>query len=287
MLKSSKKYLIASADSMGVDLITHTKNLNNLKEDIAVRWTELDKIGDPFPVWPDLVAEKLNLEAINLSVPGIGNRAIYERAINEISRHNPKNIGLVVLMWSEWTRIDIRVPRYANYFRVRGRDRVNEILFKESLYGKLNKLQTYEYIKMIVELNLMYFYLMQNFLENLGIKYIMFSGLNPVKDDMHIEKIGVELDDSHEKYLLKNITESHYLELIDTSKFIGFPGHYKKGYGFSWDNCLAKLDPEKTLTRLGNQFKNIGKPFDMHPNEYGHKIGSDIIYEHYQKTFQA
>ena len=74
-------------------------------------------------------------------------------------------------------------------------------------------------------------------------------------------------------------------ELIDKKNYIGFPG-FKKTGGFSYDNYLGKLDKDRSKTRIGNAFKIIGRPFDMHPNEYGNKLGFELIYEHYKKTFK-
>ena len=286
MMSKYSKHLIVSADSMGSNLVKFYKSVQHVKSTNEGKFfSNFDKLPDPFPIWPELLAEKLNLNNINLSIPGLGNRAIFERAVDEISKYNPNDIGLVVIMWSEWTRVDIRVPRYNKYFRVRGRDRVHEIIHKTNYLDKLNKLDTYEFIKMITDLNLMYVYMLQNYLDNLNIKHIMISGLNPIADNRQIEKFGVELEKNYERYLIDHILDSHFFELIDKKNYIGFPG-FKKTGGFSYDNYLGKLDKDRSKTRIGNAFKIIGRPFDMHPNEYGNKLGFELIYEHYKKTFK-
>ena len=58
---------------------------------------------EPFKLWPELLAEKLDMDCINLAKCGFGNKAIYttltERIINE------KNVGLVIPMWTEFQRV--------------------------------------------------------------------------------------------------------------------------------------------------------------------------------------
>lgn len=285
-----KKVLIASADSMGVDLISHTKNLHSnysrfqASGDGVFQFSNLAKIQDAFPVWPDLLSNKLSAKCINVSMPGIGNRAIYERCIKEVSKHNTSDIELVVVMWSEYFRVDIRTPGYSEYYRVHGKDPVPvpEIIFQENYLKQLPKMKTYEYLEMLVDINFTYIYGLQQFLKNQNINYLMISGLNPVNDVDNLIKIGAALHPNWQKYLGELMLKSHFYDLIDPERFIGFPGDQKL-MGFSYCNYLASLDKEKTKTRLGWAFKSIGRPFDMHPNAYGHKLGAELLYENYKK----
>ena len=58
----------------------------------------------PFPVWPKLLAEKFNMKCINLGQSGSGNEYIYSRTLDTLVTE--KNLGLVVVMWSEFQRLD-------------------------------------------------------------------------------------------------------------------------------------------------------------------------------------
>lgn len=275
---TSKKLLIASADSMGTDLITHYNKFIVRNPNI----TSKGNLEPAFPVWPVLLSEKLHLNCINVSIPGIGNRAIFEKCIKEVSKHKSEDIGLVVVMWSEFFRVDIRSPRYSEYYRVQGNDSVCKIIFEGHYKKQLSKIATYEYMRMLVDLNFTYIYGLQQFLKGKNIDYIMISGLDPVTGSNNMDKIGVVLHDSWKKYLGEHMLKSHYFDLIDHDRYIGFPG-FQKLSGFSYCNYLASIDKDKTKTRLGHAFKNIGLPFDMHPNAYGHKLGAELIYENYQK----
>ena len=57
-----------------------------------------------FPSWPAHLAEKLNMECINLGRAGAGNEYMLAKVIDTVLTE--KNIGLVVVMWSEWQRMD-------------------------------------------------------------------------------------------------------------------------------------------------------------------------------------
>lgn len=59
-------------------------------------------------VWPDFLAQKLKTKnVINLGSSGAGNYEIYSRTVDSIC--NIKNISLVVVMWSEFPRIDLEI----------------------------------------------------------------------------------------------------------------------------------------------------------------------------------
>ena len=59
-------------------------------------------------VWPDFLAQKLKTKnVINLGSSGAGNYEIYSRTVDSIC--NIKNISLMVVMWSEFPRIDLEI----------------------------------------------------------------------------------------------------------------------------------------------------------------------------------
>lgn len=260
---------------MTADLIRHKKILLGQRS---------EPLGEPFPVWCELLSNKLDLNHINLGVPGGGNQCIFEKATFEITKHDPKDIGLVVIMWSEYFRLDIRMPTSFKYLRLKGDSEIFKIMHKQSYLKQMNKIETYTYLTMLVENNLRWIYMLQHYLETKGIKYLMISGLNPVTDLYHHDKFGTYLHPNYLKYFSELLLMSHFYDLIDTTKYIGFPG-FTKLNGFSWDNNLAQYDPEKKKVRIGKLFEKIGQPFDMHPNALGHQLGAELLHEHYQKIY--
>jgi len=55
-------------------------------------------------LWPDLLAEKLNMECVNVAKGGRGNEVIYNNIIDTLC--TTKNIGLSICMWSSVDRWD-------------------------------------------------------------------------------------------------------------------------------------------------------------------------------------
>ena len=67
----------------------------------------------PFPIWAELLADKLGMELINLGNCGDGNEAIWSKVTDEIVI--TKNIGLVVVGLSEVDRVSF----FAEVFNAR------------------------------------------------------------------------------------------------------------------------------------------------------------------------
>ena len=62
---------------------------------------------DNFEVYGSLLADKLDMELVNLSLCGFGNKGIFTSLIDSIlNQKPPKDIGLVIAQWSEFQRVD-------------------------------------------------------------------------------------------------------------------------------------------------------------------------------------
>ena len=59
-----------------------------------------------FPRWPELLADKLDMECVNLGKSGMGQEYMVAKLLDILI--SEKNIGLVVIMWSEWQRLDFQ-----------------------------------------------------------------------------------------------------------------------------------------------------------------------------------
>ena len=99
-IMSVRKVLIAGGDSF---------TDNHYKSDYH---PELDC---SWPKWPEIIAEKLDMDCINLGRSGFGNEYIYSSVLEEILKiKNSKGryvnaapqIGLVMVGWSQCQRMD-------------------------------------------------------------------------------------------------------------------------------------------------------------------------------------
>jgi hypothetical protein len=89
MLKSSRKKLIA----IGCSYTEH--NLSSI---------QTPDFDYNFPRWPQHLADKLDMEYVNLGRCGAGNKYILSKIVDTVLTE--KNIGLVVVMWSQFQRLD-------------------------------------------------------------------------------------------------------------------------------------------------------------------------------------
>ena len=71
----------------------------------------------PFPFWPQLLAKKLDMQNINYAQCGIGNNGIFSLFLDNIM--NQKDIGLVIIMWSEFLRISFEKKSNTPFARTR------------------------------------------------------------------------------------------------------------------------------------------------------------------------
>ncbi len=240
-----------------------------------------------WPKWPQLLAEKLDMQLVNLSESGAGQEYIYSNIIDKLQTIDHSKIGLVIAAWSTAPRRDYQ---------------------KESLYLK-NKKWTYDKNDMVqkmiwtndmydskgcmyywIDKSLRYYYSLHMVCENLKLSYKQFQMVdlfkgylwqelisrrtNDVADNKQVPIINniddLTVEEKHwketqEKKYLAQIHNSPYYEIIN-SNFIGWPTDPRlNGYSIG----------EKVLDNTTDRISKI----DLHPNELGQKKLAKFIYE--------
>ena len=161
MLKSSRKKLIA----IGCSFTEHYLN-NPMSPDF----------DHNFPRWPQHLADKLDMECVNLGAAGQGNEYILSKLIDTVL--SEKNIGLVVLMWSEWIRQDFQDPANGWYSFHPHRD--NSETEKYPIDSKSrNSILQYNNTYDVTMKSLRHFLIAQMLLKD--IPYLMIQGTSPLK----------------------------------------------------------------------------------------------------------
>jgi|8_EtaG_2_1085327.scaffolds.fasta_scaffold04267_2 hypothetical protein len=274
MFKSSKKKLIVSGCSYSDNYATR------------------EGLGD-FKVYGQLLAEKLDMELVNIAQCGFGNKAIFTTLVDSILNDKPqKDIGLVIAQWSEWKRVDGYVeinqtPNLKNPWRSFLPRRVvldaqwHEKYFKDK--SKKDTLQ-YEVSKVLrkhglesvtgaAKDTLGYMYSFQSICEVNNIPYMQFQGTGP------LEKKADPINTEQYQKLYKLIIDSYYINKMKEN-FLGwpimelefFPKHIKKrSKYFSFDSLLQPDD------RVSEE--------DSHPGEKGHEMMAEILYDAYKKLY--
>ena len=218
------------------------------------------KFTEPFSFWPTLLAEHLGMKLENHSSLGIGNDIIGSM-FTDVMSNKPKDVGLVVIMWSEfmrigfeqylktgiistkkdWFKINITAGSKNDQYRKKQLE-VQEVLNKNSLIS----------MDAMLNRSLRIFYNAQSILENLNIPYRMVMGMPPCRSE-------------YENKFCKSLLKSQYYEMFDPSDFIGWP-MWKPLDGFS---CASKLYD------MGEEnFINVA---NVHPSEIGQKNITDLI----------
>lgn len=240
-------------------------------------------------LWPALLSKKINMEVINLGQAGESNDFIFSKILDEILK--TKNIGLVIVLWSEISRLGIpyNSELYSNrrwariYFERNDKENIY-IPFMRDSYIKIRPFYDpifaeNENIFPLSERVLRFFqlaYTLKEITKNLNINFLQAVGTKFCSFDS---------DFNAAKYILKY--EKHYK--INKS-FIGYPMLQQIG-GWVFDDLLGEIpnlrDPDTGFP--DNKFR-VGKIpqkgpnfFDSHPNKLGHQLIADKFYEEINK----
>lgn len=253
ILKSSKKELVVSGCSMVADYVNSRNMLSkkgwkgyryydkNKKKYINAEW----EYKEPFPIVVDILSEKYNMKPVDLAFPGSGNKQIYNRTMNYILENN-KNIELVIVCWSSFTRIDFEVKINNNY-------EYKTLIYRE--YDKLSEIN-----KETVHSS---FYDCWMFLEKIG-------HIFPERDVNDFYRYSITLDKICYAYGIECIQCSSIRPFMHgnlSKKIILHPlfGEINSFNFYGWP--IFPFLGGKTLCDTNN---NIISKFDTHPNKKGH-----------------
>ena len=196
-----------------------------------------------WPKWPEILADKLGMDCINVGQSGVGQEYIYTSIVNNINR---KNIGLVIAGWSRASRRDY-------YYRGKG-------YWQNDLWDE--KGDNYYFI----DRALMYQYSFQQLCKSLGLKYKQMQIINSYETAIWAGTKEVwpaakgKLLSRQEHYL--HMQKNPLFNLIDDN-FIGFPG--KELGGFCMQDFMKH--PEDFISEK-----------DWHPNAKGQQVIAEELY---------
>ena len=247
-----------------------------------------------FPRWPKLLADKLDMECINLGRSGVGNEFMLFRLLDTILTEKKEDIGLVVLMWSEWQRMDFNVEikkRFRGYLRTRRtpatfsphKNNQDSEVFPMDEKGRSSMLQYNNTINATGR-SIRFFTLAHKILED--IPYIMIQGCFPLvgrKSRLeHGDRAGSggppvsARISTVQREAAKELIQGKYFDKILEPNFIGWPVIGEIG-GYCVDDVLDKNDPEREFLRISKD--------DSHPNSEGHRIIAQEIHDEYAKIY--
>lgn len=275
-----KKILIASGCSF-----TEKKFTSTFHPEMDCTW---DK-------WPELLAQKLDMDCINLGSRGAGNEYIYNSIVQKLLKIKKNRVGLVMAGWSSAERFNFRVIKNSMGEHVhRGKSRFKEInqgvlrhhhidnfpnrdysmskLYPSVVksYPSVDKLDHYEYI---TNRSIGLFFNLQILCKNFEIPLKQFQMIDlfvNIELGANTASGNKEADDNEKA---KMMMRSPYLECIDEESFIGWPISFRLGGYNLWGHILNQdfYSVAKQNLQISNE--------DAHPNALAQQQITDFLYE--------
>ena len=238
-------------------------------------------IDHDFIRWPQYLAEMLDMGFINLGRSGAGNDQILAKTLDAMLKE--KDVGLVVLMWSEWQRIGFQLNKIWNiWHQVTPHAPFKDYSLKlfelqNPLHATRNALRTFIHAEKILR----------------GVPYMFIQGTNNISyynvetskgidcspGTPHENMNFYKLNDSREQTAREMFACNDYFKYIENNigdKFIGWPIMRELG-GYCISDILEKEDPLRTTLRISQD--------DSHPNAAGHKFMADFLYNKYREIY--
>ncbi len=254
-----KKLLVFGCSYSDKSYVEITTKSEKLKSHM---YNNQGNLTEPFDFWPEMLAKKLDLELVNFAQCGFGNDGIHSKFMDEITKQD--NIGLVVVMWSEfmrisfeqemksifsskfdWLKINITASDRNQHLRKRQIE-ITDVLNKNGLLSPASMLRR----------SLRLFFSVQNVCENLRKPYIQIMGMPPSKKEFEVE-------------FCKNLIESPYLEQINKTSFFGWP-MFPQIDGYSCGSKLYDLDPNREKYFINSE--------NVHPSKLGQEYITEMLY---------
>jgi hypothetical protein len=205
-----------------------------------------------FVRWPAHLAKLLSLTPINLGQSGTSNSAISSAIFNHINIHH-KDIGLVVVLWTSWHRLnplDLSIclnPAMAYNIAEMDNPNFDKDRKMHSILKDTTSWNKEHFVNDVVLHNIKQFFCVESICKKYSIPYIFMQGIHPIDcikefwDTFFINN----------KRVLQSITK--YEQWFDYSRFVGWPIYHEMG-GFYVNNMNCPMSTK-----------------DAHPNEIGHK----------------
>ena len=224
-------------------------------------WTEKMNID----VWPEGLAKKLDMECINLGRRGLGNDYILNSVIDKLSTFKGK-IGLVVVMWSGFDRIDFEVQEdeglpwisvsnaansgpdwvLSNTSKLHPvKKNLSSFMEEKGINGTLIWKKPFQ-VEELIKKALRTFYIFQEMMIRMNLPYIQLVGTQPLP--LSVNRTASEF-----------VIRSPYMDKIDESRFVGWPIFENIG---GW--CINDVLNNSDDVRISEE--------DYHPNNKGHEI---------------
>lgn len=220
-----------------------------------------------WPMWPEILSEKLDMECVNLGQSGQGQEYIFNSltdTIASMSDYDRNRIGLVIPAWARSQREDFQVDWFEPRWKHQRWTHNGDVYY-------------------FIRKTLRYWFQLQVFCElyNLPLKQVhMLNFLRFGKDEVP-EWYRHSLPNAKKIYHV--FMSSPYIEKLKKENFIGWPNISDALRNSDW-NEMESHDLLWPCTALNNicldKKSNVRiSELDLHPNKLGQEVIADYIYE--------
>ena len=268
-----KKILIASGCSF-----TEKNFMSTFHPEMDCTW---DK-------WPELLAEKLDMDCINLGCSGAGNEYIYNSIVQEFLKTKTNRIGLVMAGWTQAKRFGYR-SRRPNLGDLHGRqnedfmENISDYPARDwslsTLHPKIKFARTYNryssltnkekmpILEHVAHRSIGFIFNLQTLCSNYNIPLKHFAMLDFFGRFSEEQTVPIPLLEE------KIILNSPFLNFIDEKSFIGWPMIEKFDGYWVWNKVMTSDEHGKPV-----HADTISKQ-DLHPNQLGQQKIADFLYK--------
>lgn len=223
-----------------------------------------------WPMWPELIADHLNLKSINLGLCGTDNRSIFESISKKVNEGDP--IKCVVVAWSSWDRFNdmgnqkfplgsFYISHHKNVMKKRKIYEVQEEF--EDFFFSMTQESVKTYSAEVVNNSMRYMFLLSELLKSKNIPYLFFQAISPFPLFVLSDIEGIKFKYEDKDYLKSLINSPHHKFLNSDKNIIGYP--------------FMKVFNGYNLNHILNDNEYVSK-LDNHPNRQGQiKIANHIM----------
>ncbi|MAW01941.1 MAG: hypothetical protein CMI81_03545 [Candidatus Pelagibacter sp.] len=251
-----KKILLVSGDSFS-DRNFHTM----IHPELDTSWSK----------WPELLADKLNMECVNIAKSGAGNDYIYEALVDTLQNIDKDRIGLVIAAWSQCQRRSWQESKRLSWKNSRV-DTKGDVFY----WTKRTMRYWYSFQVLCERYNLPYkqfqmISLFQGWLNGLfqNDHEVYRNKLNP--DPNFIERHTYPGEKDKDEKLLTNMV-LNYEDHINTKNFIGWPLYFPF-QGFHVEYKVLRDVNHQPLDGM------VISKHDAHPTAKGQKAIAEFIHD--------
>ena len=276
-----KKILLVSGCSF-----TAPKFYSQFHSDLDCSW----------PKWPSILAEKLDMDCINLAHGGSGNEYIYSSLLDKILQlivaDRKDDIGLIIPAWSHVKRKDYKLgARWHHPGIVQGEYSPFDSYGKDNISILMQPNASYSThagdTQFCIDQSVRYYYSLQEICKSKKLPYKAFQMIHAwdyheVGDDKwdKLDSASQDIIKKENKKIMKFLYYSPYFNIIDDT-FIGWP--LDKGLGgFSIEENVIegyKTDPEFLGRWKQPSLEWAISEKDNHPNAKGHEKIAEFLYD--------